>query len=91
MLSADMRVWFEPKEVWEIKGADITLSPVYKASIGLVSDERGLSIRFPRFMKLREDKSIEDASTNDELAKMYTNQEAVQKEGSVADLADDYD
>lgn len=35
-------VWFEPREVWEIAFADITLSPTYSAALGLVSDERGL-------------------------------------------------
>ncbi|RMD41439.1 hypothetical protein DV735_g3686, partial [Chaetothyriales sp. CBS 134920] len=44
-------VWFEPQEVWEMAFADITLSPTYTAAIGLVSEERGLSLRFPRFLK----------------------------------------
>lgn len=69
-------VWFEPQEVWEMAFADITLSPTYTAAIGLVSDERGLSLRFPRFLKVREDKSIEEASTADFLAALYRKQEA---------------
>ncbi|PNP39082.1 hypothetical protein TGAMA5MH_08934 [Trichoderma gamsii] len=69
-------VWFEPQEVWEMAFADITLSPVYTAAIGLVSDERGLSLRFPRFLKKREDKSIDEASTNEFLANLWRNQEA---------------
>ncbi|WPG97970.1 dna ligase 3 [Acrodontium crateriforme] len=69
-------VWFEPQEVWEMVFADITLSPTYTAAIGLVSDERGLSMRFPRFLKVREDKSIEEASTNEFLAGLYRKQEA---------------
>ncbi|RDW63963.1 DNA ligase-2 [Coleophoma crateriformis] len=68
-------VWFEPKEVWEMAFADITLSPVYKAAIGLVSDERGLSLRFPRFLKKRDDKSMEEASTNEFLAGLWRKQE----------------
>ncbi|OJJ61159.1 hypothetical protein ASPSYDRAFT_29660 [Aspergillus sydowii CBS 593.65] len=67
-------VWFEPQEVWEIAFADITLSPTYAAAIGLVSDERGLSLRFPRFLKVREDKSIDEASTSDYLALLYRKQ-----------------
>ncbi|KKY13704.1 putative dna ligase 1 [Phaeomoniella chlamydospora] len=69
-------VWFEPQEVWEMAFADITLSPTYTAAIGLVSEERGLSLRFPRFLKVREDKGIEDASSSDFLAALYRKQEA---------------
>lgn len=63
-------IWFHPGEVWEIRGADITLSPVYRAGLGLASEERGFSIRFPRFMKVREDKSIEEASSTEDIAYM---------------------
>ncbi|EKG10664.1 DNA ligase ATP-dependent [Macrophomina phaseolina MS6] len=69
-------VWFEPQEVWECAFADITLSPTYTAAIGLVSDERGLSLRFPRFLRVREDKSLDEASTSDFLADLYRKQEA---------------
>ncbi|WBW72786.1 DNA ligase [Schizosaccharomyces osmophilus] len=68
------QIFFTPKEVWEIKGAQITSSPVYKAGIGLADGDRGLSIRFPRFIKIRSDKGPEDASTNTMLAEMYTKQ-----------------
>ncbi|KAM3500544.1 hypothetical protein MY10362_006310 [Beauveria mimosiformis] len=68
-------VWFAPQEVWEMAFADITLSPTYTAAIGLVSDERGLSLRFPRFLKKRDDKSIEEASTNEFLAGLWRKQE----------------
>ncbi|KAL1973942.1 hypothetical protein VTN31DRAFT_5502 [Thermomyces dupontii] len=67
-------VWFAPQEVWEMGFADITLSPTYRAAIGLVSDERGLSLRFPRFLRVREDKSIDDASTSEFLAALYRKQ-----------------
>ncbi|KIW40542.1 uncharacterized protein PV06_07728 [Exophiala oligosperma] len=69
-------VWFEPQEVWEMAFADITLSPTYTAAIGLVNEDRGLSMRFPRFLKLREDKSVEEASTSEFLANLYRKQEA---------------
>ncbi|RAL15464.1 putative DNA ligase I [Aspergillus homomorphus CBS 101889] len=67
-------VWFEPQEVWEMAFADITLSPTYPAAIGLVSEERGLSLRFPRFLKVREDKSIDEATTSDYLAYLWRKQ-----------------
>ncbi|KAF2731737.1 ATP-dependent DNA ligase [Polyplosphaeria fusca] len=69
-------VWFEPQEVWEVAFADITLSPTYTAAIGLISEERGLSTRFPRFLKTREDKSIDEATESADLAGLYRKQEA---------------
>ncbi|KAK9371017.1 hypothetical protein V1509DRAFT_615506 [Lipomyces kononenkoae] len=62
-----------PQEVWEIKFADVTLSPVYSAAQGIVSD-RGLSIRFPRFIRKRDDKGVEEASTPAFLAELYRRQ-----------------
>ncbi|KAE9369555.1 ATP-dependent DNA ligase [Stipitochalara longipes BDJ] len=87
--------WFEPQEVWEMAFADITLSPTYTAAIGLVSDERGLSLRFPRFLKKREDKGIDEASTSEFLAGLWRKQEEkapttekeVQDEGAEEDEA----
>ncbi|GAA5877862.1 hypothetical protein JCM16303_000264 [Sporobolomyces ruberrimus] len=66
-------IWFKPSEVWEIRGADFTLSPVYPAAQALLG-ERGCSIRFPRFIKLRDDKSIENATTAEQLAGLYRKQ-----------------
>ncbi|KAG8905341.1 hypothetical protein FRC01_008393 [Tulasnella sp. 417] len=68
-------VYFKPSEVWELQGADITISPRSVAALGLISDQRGLSIRFPRFIRTREDKSIEDATGPDMLADLYRKQE----------------
>ena len=38
-------VWFEPTEVWEIRGADLTVSPVHKAAVGHIHPDRGISLR----------------------------------------------
>jgi len=69
-------VWFEPQEVWEMAFADITISPTYTAAIGLAHEDRGLSLRFPRFLRKREDKGIDEASTNEFLASLWRKQEA---------------
>ncbi|CRG85940.1 hypothetical protein PISL3812_02943 [Talaromyces islandicus] len=83
-------VWFEPQEVWEMAFADITLSPTYTAAIGLVSEERGLSLRFPRFLRVREDKSLDEASTSDFLAGLWRKQaERATEEGILHGEEDD--
>lgn len=38
--SAEPDVWLEAVQVWEVKCADLSLSPVYKAAMGLVSAPR---------------------------------------------------
>ncbi|RDL31892.1 DNA ligase [Venustampulla echinocandica] len=80
------QVWFEPQEVWEMAFADITISPTYTAAIGLVSDEKGLSLRFPRFLKKREDKGIDEASTNEFLANLWRKQEEKASTSSVKEV-----
>ncbi|KZV63805.1 ATP-dependent DNA ligase, partial [Peniophora sp. CONT] len=81
-------VYFRPHEVWELRGADITLSPVSVAARGLVSTDRGLSLRFPRFIRTREDKPLEGASTPDFLASMWRKQEARGPQQKAADDGD---
>ncbi|PWN54495.1 ATP-dependent DNA ligase [Violaceomyces palustris] len=82
-------VWWKPKEVWEIRGADITISPNYTAAAGLIHPEKGLSIRFPRFMRRREDKGPEMASTPEMLAGIYRMQNSVVKSEGASKEGDD--
>jgi len=82
-------VWFEPQEVWELAFADITLSPVYTAAIDNMGGERGLSTRFPRFLKCREDKGIEEATTEEQLADMYFKQMDKAPEGAIIEEGDE--
>lgn len=77
-------VWFAPQEVWEMAFADITISPTYTAAIGLVADDKGLSLRFPRFLRKREDKSLEEASTAHLLADLWWKQESRGSSGGAA-------
>lgn len=68
-------VWFEAGEVWEVGFADVTVSPTYTAAAGLVEGGRGLSLRFPRFLRVRGDKGVEEASTGGDLARLWGVQE----------------
>jgi DNA ligase-1 len=73
-------VWFEPRYVWEVKTADLTLSPRYRAAAEEVSGGgKGISLRFPRFIKERDDKKPDQASTSKMIAEMYQRQESVSK------------
>ena len=74
-------VWFEPRFVWEVKTADLTLSPRYKAGADALNDAsgKGISLRFPRFIKEREDKKTEEATGSRMVVEMYQKQESVSK------------
>ena len=64
--------WFRPGIVLEVRGAELTLSPVHRAAEGAVRAGTGLALRFPRFTgRFRDDKSATEATTADELLKMY--------------------
>ncbi len=64
--------WFEPGLVLEVRGAELTLSPVHRAAQGAVRPGAGLALRFPRFTgRIRDDKGPTEATTSKELLSMY--------------------
>jgi len=67
--------WIRPALVLEVRGAELTLSPIHRAAFGSVRPEAGLALRFPRFTgRYRDDRGPTDATTSAELLKMYRSQ-----------------
>ncbi len=78
-------VWFEPTTVLEVRGAELTVSPVHTAAGGAIRSGAGLAVRFPRFTgRWRDDKGPEDATTTKELLEMYRQQLKQTKKGTAA-------
>jgi DNA ligase-1 len=77
---ASVDVWFDAKFVWEIKTADLSLSPVYTAGHSLNDSNKGVSLRFPRFIRVRPDKKPEESTSSEEIYKMYLAQEKKHKQ-----------
>ncbi|MGB6499921.1 MAG: ATP-dependent DNA ligase [Thermoplasmata archaeon] len=64
--------WFRPGLVLEVRGAELTLSPIHRAATGAVRAGAGLALRFPRFTgRFRDDKTPTEATTSEELLRMY--------------------
>jgi len=57
---------FQPEVVFEVGYEEIQESPVYSS---------GYALRFPRFLGVRDDKSIEEADTLERLERIYKNDE----------------
>ena len=64
-------VWFDTDEVWEIRGADLQLSPVHRVGMGIVDEARGLGLRFPRFVGVRDDKTLDDVTRAEDVAALF--------------------
>ena len=69
-------VWLEPTMLFEVLTADLSLSPIYKAAHSEYG--KGISLRFPRFIRIRDDKGPEDATSSTQVAEFYERQASVQ-------------
>ena len=63
--SSGKQVQFEPTLVFEVGYSEIQKSPNYPG---------GYALRFPRFIRIREDKNIEDIETLEQLKERYREQ-----------------
>ncbi|CAD7930817.1 unnamed protein product [Amoebophrya sp. A25] len=85
-------VWLEICQVWEVKAADLSISPVHCAAIGLAHPEKGIALRFPRFIRVRDDKNVDDATTAEQIRQMYDSQSVIASGGTAGadDGGDDF-
>ncbi len=65
-------VWVQPRIVCEVIADEITKSPLHTA--GKTATSPGFALRFPRFVGYRPDKSPDQATTVEEIEKMYKDQ-----------------
>jgi len=78
-------VWLQPVQVWEIKAADLSISPVHTSALGVKADGKGIGLRFPRFLRIRDDKEPEEATSAEQIVDMYESQASVSKENGGGD------
>jgi DNA ligase-1 len=64
-------IWFDPEIVIEVLGDEITMSPLHTAAYNKLRQDSGLAIRFPRFTRWREDKSVNEITQVIEIENMY--------------------
>ncbi len=78
-LEAD--VWLEPNIVIEVIASEITLSPLHTCGLNIIRKGSGLALRFPKFTgKIRDEKSVRDATTVQEVINLYRKQLKAMKE-----------
>ena len=68
-------IWFQPELIIEVVGSEITLSPIHKTALNVIRKGSGFALRFPKFTgKIRIEKSVESASTDEEVISLYKSQ-----------------
>lgn len=67
--------------MWELQAADLSKSSAHRGGIGRLgagADQgRGIGLRFPRYLRDREDKKPENATTAEQIVDMFYSQSGV--------------
>ncbi|KAF8821911.1 putative Dna ligase 1 [Cardiosporidium cionae] len=82
-------VWLDATQVWECRAADLSLSSVHTAGIGEKAIDKGIGLRFPRFLRIRTDKNPENATTSSQIMDLFDGQ-FLSKEKIDAPMIDDF-
>lgn len=73
-----------------MKAADFSLSPIYHAAWSSIEPGKGISLRFPRFIRVRTDKSVQDATSAEQITHLYSQQQQIISTQKEQDEEDDY-
>ena len=68
-------VWLKPSVVWEVKAADLSISPVHTSAFGVEGQEKGIALRFPRLERVRDDKGPTDCTNASQVEQMFQDQD----------------
>jgi len=71
--------WVQPQYVIETLADEITKSPMHSCG---KENQKGYALRFPRMIKIRSEKKPEEATTTEEIIKMYNMQKRVSMENT---------
>ncbi|XP_075591003.1 uncharacterized protein LOC142597871 [Dermatophagoides farinae] len=68
-------VWFDPSVVLEVRAADLFVSPVHTAcnEMGI----SGIGLRFPRLVKIRDDKNVKQIASSSQIFNIYKSQVSI--------------
>ena len=61
-------VWVRPKVIVEVAFDEITISSVHTCCS---SNGKGYALRFPRILRIRDDKSVDEITTSEEVRELY--------------------
>ena len=67
-------VWLRPTKVWEVRAADLSVSPRHYAGFDRVMEGKGIALRFPRFLREREDKTPADSTDSEQIVHIFKQQ-----------------
>ncbi|KII64392.1 DNA ligase 1 [Thelohanellus kitauei] len=81
--------WFDCTTVWQVRAADISLSPIHRAAFGKLEPDKGISLRFPRFERARDDKRPEQATDIYQVMEMYRAQQKNAPDSQIPSEASD--